>query len=103
MTLFGLSEKDIHKINAVFKQYDAIEEVWIFGSRAKGNYKANSDIDLALKSLNTINLTTLQEIEIKLEELCLPYFFDLINFQLITNVEIKDHINRVGKLFYKKP
>lgn len=101
MIFFGLSSNYIIKINSVFNQYSDIDEVIIFGSRAKGNYRDNSDIDLAIKG-NTINLSTLQEIENKLEELYIPNVIDLIVFDNIENPDLINHINRVGKQFYKK-
>ena len=99
--LFGLSSNNINKINSVFKQYSEINEVVIFGSRAKGNYRNNSDIDLAIKG-NNINLSIVQQIEIKLDELYIPNSIDLIVFEKIENSELINHINRVGKQFYKK-
>lgn len=99
--LFGLSSSNIDKINSVFKQYSEINEVIIFGSRAKGNYRNNSDIDLAIKG-NNVNLSILQQIEIKLDELYIPNSIDLIVFEKIENSELINHINRVGKQFYKK-
>lgn len=98
---FGLSSNNINKINSVFKQYPEINEVLVFGSRAKGNFRDNSDIDLAIKGKN-INLSTLQEIELKLEELYLSNYIDLIVYDNIENQELIDHINRVGKKIYKK-
>lgn len=98
---FGLSSNNINKINSVFQQYPEIDEVLIFGSRAKGNFRDNSDIDLAIKSKN-ISLSILQQIEIKLEELYIPNYFDLVVYEKIENQELIEHINRVGKKIYKK-
>jgi predicted nucleotidyltransferase len=98
---FGLSSNNINKINSVFRQYPEISEVLIFGSRAKGNFRDNSDIDLAIKSKN-ISLSVLQQIEIKLEELYIPNYFDLVIYEKIENQELIEHINRVGKKIYKK-
>lgn len=98
---FGLSSNNINKINSVFQQYPEINEVLIFGSRAKGNFRDNSDIDLAIKSKN-ISLSVLQQIEIKLEELYIPNYFDLVIYEKIENQELIEHINRVGKKIYKK-
>lgn len=98
---FGLSSNNINKINSVFQQYPEINEVLIFGSRAKGNFRDNSDIDLAIKSKN-ISLSVLQEIEIKLEELYIPNYFDLVIYEKIENQELIEHINRVGKKIYNK-
>lgn len=101
MIYFGLSSNYIDKINSVFNQYSDIDEVLLFGSRAKGNYRDNSDIDLVIKG-NNINLSTLQEIENKLEELYIPNVIDLSVFDTIDNSDLINHINRVGKQFYKK-
>ena len=101
MIYFGLTSEIIIKINSVFNQYKNIDEVVIFGSRAKGNFRANSDIDLAIKSDN-ISLSTLQEIENKLEELYIPNTIDLIVYKNIKNEDLISHINRVGKKFYVK-
>ena len=46
---FGLTDETITKINTVFVKYSEIEEVVLYGSRAKGNYREGSDIDLTLK------------------------------------------------------
>ena len=101
MSHFGLSSDNINKINLIFNQYPEINEVLIFGSRAKGNYRANSDIDLAIKGTD-ISLSTLQQIEIKLDELFIPNFIDLVVYEKIENPELISHINRIGKHFYKK-
>ena len=101
MSLFGLSSIYITKINSIFSQYPNIEEVIIFGSRAKGNFRDNSDIVLAIKG-KEINLSTLHQIENKLEELYIPNFIDLIVFDSIENSDLINHIERVGQQFYKK-
>lgn len=101
MENFGLSTNDINKINSIFKQYPEINEVLIFGSRAKGNFRDNSDIDLAIKGKN-VSLSILQKIEIELDDLYIPNYFDLLIYDKIQNQELIDHINRVGKNFYKK-
>lgn len=101
MIFFGISSNNIAKINSVFEQYAAINEVLIFGSRVKGNYRDNSDIDLVIKGEN-ISLSILQEIENKLEELYLPNFIDIIVYDSIQSHDLKDHIDRIGKIFYTK-
>ena len=101
MNLFGLSLNNIAKINSVFDQYPDINEVLLFGSRAKGNYRDNSDIDLVIKGKD-INLTILQEIENKLEALYIPNTIDLIVYDNIHNADLLNHIDRMGKPFYEK-
>jgi uncharacterized protein len=75
--------------------------VLIYGSRAMGNYRPASDIDLTLKGKG-IDLSLQTEIEFALDDLMLPYRFDLTVFDQVTNPEFIDHINRVGKSFYRR-
>ena len=98
---FGLEGDTINKINGVFRQYENIEEVIVYGSRAKGNFKIGSDIDLTIKS-KTFTLTELLQVENQLDDLLLPYKIDLSLFHQISNVALVEHIERVGKVFYKK-
>jgi len=98
---FGLDDKTIDKINSVFIKYPEIEEVVIYGSRAKGNYKAGSDIDITLKGRN-ISDSTLSQISNEIEELNTPYLFDISIFDNLKSDSLINHILRVGVLFYKK-
>jgi predicted nucleotidyltransferase len=45
---FGLEENDINIICSYLSKYPEIEKATIFGSRAKGNFKKGSDVDIAL-------------------------------------------------------
>ncbi len=99
---FGLSEKDIEKINEVFVRFSDVEEVLIFGSRAKGNYKKGSDIDLALKGKKMDDRIASSIHAVLEEETPLPYKFDVVNYTSVSNPDFIDHINRVGIVFYKK-
>jgi len=97
----GLTEKEIENIKKVFSKQHKIEKVLLYGSRAKGNYKPASDIDLTLIGKN-IDLGLLLKIEFELDDILLPYKFDVSIYDKITNPEFIDHINRVGKVFYQK-
>ena len=98
---FGLEEDTINKINGIFRQHENIEEVIVYGSRAKGNFKTGSDIDLTIKS-KTFNLTELLQVENELDDLLLAYKIDLSLFHQISNIALVEHIERVGKIFYTK-
>jgi predicted nucleotidyltransferase len=98
---YGLNKNTVEKINTVLSLFPQVEEVILYGSRAKGNYKNGSDIDLTFKGKD-LNLKNLNAISNKLDELFLPYTFDLSVFEYIDNPELVDHINRVGISFYKK-
>lgn len=98
---FGLKEHTIEKVREVFAQFPELEEVILYGSRAKGNYRPGSDIDLTLKGKG-INLRILNRIADQLDDLLLPYTFDLSIYDHIENPDLVDHIRRVGKVFYRK-
>ncbi len=96
----GLTKEEIDDMRAVFSKYQQIEEVLIYGSRAMGNFKPASDIDLTLTGKN-IDLSLQTKIEFDLDDLMLPYKFDISIYDKITNPGFLDHINRVGKEIYK--
>lgn len=98
---YGLSEKNLKKITAIFGKFKEVEEAVLYGSRAKGNYKPGSDIDIALKG-KKLNLRLLNTIDIDLDDLLLPYTFDMSIYDHISNQDLRDHIQRVGKVLYTK-
>ena len=99
---FGLNPATIDKINSVFAAVPEIEQVIIYGSRAKGNYRNGSDIDLVIKG-EGVSLTRLLKIENELDDLLLPYRIDLSLLHKNDDAALLDHINRVGAVFYDKP
>jgi len=99
--MFGLTNQDIQSIIAVIKAYPEIDEAIIFGSRALNTYKKGSDIDIALKGVN-IALIVATISGILNEESHLPYFCDVLDYNIIDNEDLKNHIDRVGVQIYKK-
>ena len=97
---FGLKDQSIKLIQDIFIQMNEIDEVIIYGSRAMGNFKESSDIDLTLKGKN-LNLQVINRLDNLLDDLLLPYKFDLSIFCQIENKDLVEHINRNGKVFYK--
>ena len=98
---FGLSQRDREKIRSVFVSHPEIEKVLIYGSRAMGTYRNNSDIDLALVA-PAMSFDKLIKIENELDDLLLPYKIDLSLFHTIENSGLIDHIQRVGVEFRTK-
>jgi len=99
ITNIGLDQRVISKINDIFRVFPEIDEAILYGSRAMGNFKPHSDIDLTLKGKN-LDLSILQKIEAQLDDLLLPYKIDLSIFHQIQNQDLVEHISRVGKKFY---
>ncbi|SHJ86996.1 Predicted nucleotidyltransferase [Geosporobacter subterraneus DSM 17957] len=99
---FGLSESDIAYIIGVIRSVEEIDKAVIFGSRAKGNYKPGSDIDIAIYG-EKITFDTLATLHSMLEERGpLPYFFDVVNYSQLKHRELKEHIDRVGKIIFQR-
>lgn len=100
--MYGLLDRDLKFILEAIDKYSEIEEVVLFGSRAMGNYKKGSDVDLAIVGEN-IDRKILRRISDDLnEEYPLPYFFDVVVYKDISNEELKKHIDSVGKSIYKR-
>jgi predicted nucleotidyltransferase len=100
-SVFGLKPSTIEKIRSVFSGHPEVEQVILYGSRAKGNYRPGSDIDLAIRG-ETVTLSQLMKIEGELDDLLLPYKIDLSLHHKIDSPELLEHIGRVGNVFYEK-
>ena len=98
---YGLKQQELESIKQILSSYSEVEKAIIYGSRAKGTHKPNSDIDISLMG-SELTLGILNQISWKLDDLLLPYTFDLSNFHQINNVALIEHIERIGKVIYEK-
>jgi Nucleotidyltransferase domain. len=98
---FGLTQATLDKLSSVFVLHEAIESVFIYGSRAKGNYRIGSDIDLTIKG-TAITFAELMKIEDQIDDLYLPYQVDLSQYELLKTSDLIEHIDRVGSAIYEK-
>ncbi len=99
---FGLNNEDIEEILMILKSVPEVDEAIIFGSRAEGNFRNGSDLDIAIKG-SDISFSAISHISYLLnEETLMPYKFDILDYNMISNEDLKDHINRIGRTFYKK-
>ena len=73
----------------------------IYGSRAKGNYRNGSDIDLTIKGRG-ISFATLMQIEDQIDDLMMPYTVDLSQYDQLENTGLIEHIDRVGVEIYTR-
>lgn len=97
----GLSERDMRTIGGILRKYPDVRQVYLFGSRAKGSFKAGSDIDLAIMN-DGIRENTIRDLQIDFEESSLPYFVDIVYFPTLAHPGLKEQILRVGVLFYER-
>lgn len=98
---FGLPETTLKKLRSVFAQHESISSVLIYGSRAKGNYRPGSDIDITIKG-SEIPFNELMLIQNQIDDLMLPYTVDLSLYNQLGNADLIDHIDRIGVEIYTK-
>ena len=96
--MFGLSDKILSMLNSYFEQQSELQEVWVYGSRAMGKERPGSDIDLAIVTTADTDLSG--HIKTDLEDLPTPYTFDVIDYNRISHLPLKNHIDRVRKPLY---
>lgn len=97
----GLKSETIGILTDIFSEFPEISEVTLFGSRAKGNYREGSDIDITLKGEN-LSATTLIRLHNRIEDYLFPWIFDILIYDRISNAELISHINRVGITIYRR-
>jgi len=100
MSRFGLSDKDLEYLNQCFAKFTEVKKVILFGSRAMGNFKPGSDIDLAVVGTSE-TLQVVSSLKFLLEdEGPLPYFADVLRFESIDSPELLRHIEEHGVVIY---
>jgi type I restriction enzyme S subunit len=98
---FGLEEHIIEKLIEVFEANPKVDKALVFGSRAKGNYRKDSDIDIAIKG-HKITLDDILQLSVAFEDNNIKHKIDLIDYTTIKEPDLKDHIDRVGIEFYSR-
>ncbi len=100
MKHYGISEKSFLLIISAITRYPEVDEVVIFGSRANGSCREGSDIDLAIKGEHC-NRRIAIDLQAHLnEELPIPYKVDVVSYNDIKNLALKDQIDKTGQLFF---
>lgn len=98
---YGLSPRAHQAIYDQIRGAIEVEEAVLYGSRAMGNCRPGSDIDLTIKGMK-LDLEILNALATNLDDLLLPYSIDLSIYDKIDNSDLKLHIDRVGKVFYRR-
>jgi len=97
--IFGISLKNKKILENIFKQHLKNATVIIYGSRVKNTYTNISDVDLVIKN-STINRHQLANLIDDIDESDFPHLCDIQIFEDINNLKLKQHINRLGAIFY---
>jgi predicted nucleotidyltransferase len=86
----------------VLARHPSIHEARVFGSRAKGNYRAESDVDIAV--FGDVDSIEASLVAGELDDLPLPYRFDVQAYSSIKHAPLREHIDRVGlSMFVQAP
>ena len=97
--LSGLADEILDDLRRVFARHPTIEEVRLFGSRAKGMHRPGSDIDLAVfaPSMSEEEFSALWT---EIDELPILFKIDLLHWDRLANLALKDKIRREGRRIY---
>lgn len=98
---FGLSDTTCATIHAILARHPTIAQAIMYGSRAKGNYRPGSDIDLMLVG-DGLDLSVVSAVASELEESDIPYTVDVSARDHIESPALREHIERVGQVFYRR-
>ena len=101
---FGLSAHTLQRLHSVLIQHPHVQRAVVYGSRAKGNFRPGSDIDLSLYPAEGAHIAPgeLANILDEIDELLLPYTVDLSVFEQLDNPALREHITRVGQVLYER-
>jgi predicted nucleotidyltransferase len=97
--MYGLEDDELKLMNDTFAKTANLKRVILYGSRAKGNYRPFSDVDITLIG-DHLNDDDLADLTFRLSESSLPYFCDVSLFSRLDNPALIDHIRRRGKIIY---
>ena len=99
---YGLTEQDLLTLKKIFLETPQVEKVILFGSRAMGNYKPGSDVDLAISGRD-INFNVVSRLHARLEEQSpMPYFFDVVDLNHLEHPGLAEHIQKQGVIIFER-
>lgn len=98
---YGLKETELSKLTEIFASNERVERVILYGSRAKGCHKPFSDVDITLEGPD-LTRTDLSRISLAIDDLLLPFQFDISIFHTLKNEALVEHIHRRGVPIYER-
>ena len=101
MSQFGLSDQTLETVRDILASCPEVEKALVYGSRAMGNYRTGSDIDITLIGAQ-LSMDVLFKLVRLFDESNLPYMVDLSIMANINNPNLSDHIDRVGQVLYQR-
>ena len=99
--MYGMTDNELHLLCSLFTRYKEIEQVILYGSRAKGTNKPFSDVDLTLLGIG-LTRSHLNRLMADIDESSLPYLFDISIFAKLTNPDLIEQIEKTGVVLYQR-
>jgi predicted nucleotidyltransferase len=97
----SLKPAELDMLRSVFQQHPEVKSATLFGSRAKGTNSDRSDVDLVVTG--EVEPLRAEAIASELDELPLPYRFEVQSLAHIQYAPLLEHIQRVGMVIYPAP
>lgn len=98
---YGIKDEYWQRLGAVFGSHPEVERVVLYGSRAKGTNKPYSDVDIALVG-DGLETDELLRIAGEVDDLLLPFFFDISIYNKIDDAALLESISRTGIVVYER-
>ena len=92
----GIKEQVLREIREIAERY-GVKKVILFGSRARGDFRRTSDIDLAVSGGDFARFAL--DVD---EETSTLLMFDIVDFDRDMQEELREAIQSEGKVLYEK-
>lgn len=99
--MYGMTDEELDLLCSLFARQKEIEQVILYGSRAKGTHKPFSDVDITLLGVG-LSRSHLNRLLADIDESSLPYFFDVSIFSKINNSDLIAQIEKMGVVLYQR-
>lgn len=99
--MYGMTDEELELLCSLFARQKEIEQVILYGSRAKGTNKLFSDVDITLLGVG-LSRSHLNRLLADIDDSSLPYFFDISILSKITNPNLIEQIEKTGVVLYQR-
>jgi uncharacterized protein len=96
---FNIKQEWIDILYNIFEKTENLDKVILFGSRARGDHKLRSDIDLAIQ---TVNIKASNYIINKIEESNILLKVDIIDLNYVESNKFLENVKNQGIVFWER-
>ena len=99
--MYGMTDDELNLLCSLFARHKEIEQVILYGSRARGTHKPFSDVDITLLGVG-LNRSHLNRLMADIDESSLPYSFDISLYAKLTNPDLISQIEKTGVILFQR-